>query len=345
MNKPSVLIVGAGAMGMVNGYHLSLAGAQVSFLVRPARVDDFKPPQRLYCYDDATLKEFADYRVIGDIAEAGGQAFDYVLVTLDGATARSAEGAKLLCGIGAAIRPTQATLIMGGVGIGLREYYLQTTALPENRVLSGFLGLLSHQTTAVLPLHPPTDAALMAQASIAYHHFPNKISFYIESRYPDVARRFAELYNRCGISRCALMNPTLCHIITNSTFPMLAASEIAGWPKIADLVANKELWQLACRAQNEIIALPQHGWIGKAMRLIMTPGIGASMQRKLERDSLPLDYQSFNRFHHGGKVFAQDVQVMRNCLAEGQRQGRPMPALQQLLAQLAAHQAAKPATA
>ncbi|WP_199821983.1 2-dehydropantoate 2-reductase N-terminal domain-containing protein [Streptomyces sp. XY152] len=34
---PSVCIVGAGSMGVVTGYHLGLAGASVTFLVRPHR--------------------------------------------------------------------------------------------------------------------------------------------------------------------------------------------------------------------------------------------------------------------------------------------------------------------
>ena len=141
------------------------------------------------------------------------------------------------------------------------------------------------------------------------------------------------------------MNKTVVNIITNSAFPMLAASEIAGWPDISTLVANKELWSLACRAQSEITRLPQHGWMGKLMPLIMTAGISAKLQRKLEKDMLPLDYQAFNRFHHGGKVHAQDVQVMQNCVASGVSQGQPMTALKELLARLAAHQAAKVTTA
>ncbi|KQV14521.1 MULTISPECIES: hypothetical protein [unclassified Kitasatospora] len=55
---------------------------------------------------------------------------------------------------------------------------------------------------------------------------------------------------------------------------------------------------------------------------------------------LPLDYQAFNRFYHGGKVHAQDVEGLRSCLAEGRRQGRPMAALQALLARLDAREAA-----
>ena len=344
--KPSILIVGAGAMGMVTGYHFGLAGAQVTFLVRPTRVNDFRPPQILYCYDDGKLKEFSGYRVVGSMSEAGSEPFDFVIVTLDGATTRSSEGTELLRSIGNAIRPTRAMLLMGGVGIGLREHYLQATGLPEERVTGGFLGLLSHQVLANLPLRPPTDPALLAKASIAYRHFSNKVGFFIETRNPEAAREFAAIYNRCGVSRCGSMNKTVVNIITNSAFPMLAASEIAGWPAIDMLVANKELWQLACRAQGEITRLPQHGWIGKLMPLIMTAGVTAKLQRKLEKDMLPLDYQAFNRFHHGGKVHAQDVQVMQNCVAAGIRQGQPMAALKELLARLAAHQASKgPATA
>ena len=96
--------------------------------------------------------------------------------------------------------------------------------------MGGFLGLLSHQVSANLPLRAPTDPTLLAKASIAYRHFSNKVGFFIETRNPAAAREFAALYDRCGVSRCGSMNKTVVNIITNSAFPMLAASEIAGWP-------------------------------------------------------------------------------------------------------------------
>jgi len=89
---------------------------------------------------------------------------------------------------------------------------------------------------------------------------------------------------------------------------------------------------MACRAQGEILALPQHGWLGKLMALMMGPRVTANLLLRMERDMLPLDSQAFNRFHHGGKVRAQDVEALRDCLAEGQRHGQPMVALQALLA-------------
>jgi ketopantoate reductase len=64
---PQILIVGAGAMGLGTGYHLQLAGTAITFLVRPARMLEMSRRQVLYSYDDATLKTFADYRLISDV--------------------------------------------------------------------------------------------------------------------------------------------------------------------------------------------------------------------------------------------------------------------------------------
>src|SRR6266516_2138471 len=275
MSKPSILIIGAGAVGLAVGYHLSLADADITFLVRPGRSAAFASPQQLYCYDDASLKTFAGYSVVENVAELAQKRFQFVIVTLDGHTSRTAEGTALLRSLGDAIRASDATVIMGGFGVGLREHYLQVMRIAEDRLLKGFLVMLSHQANAV--------------------------------------------------------------------FPMYAASEITGWPDVAMVVANKELWRLACRAQGEIIALPQHGWLGKLMALIMGPRVTANIHLRLERDMLPLDYQAFNRFQHGGKVRAQDVELLRDCLAEGQRRGQPMAALQALLAKLSAHEAASQA--
>jgi ketopantoate reductase len=333
MQTSSVLIVGAGAMGLVAGYHLNLGGAEVTFLVRPGRKETFSPPQRLYCYDDNSLRVFDNYQVIESIAERS-EVYDFVIVTLDGATTRGEAGTQVLRYIGQYVKGSKTIVLMGGVGIGLREHYLTTTELPESQIMGGFLGLLSHQTSANLPVIPPIKAELIQQCSVAYGHTLNNDGFLVENRYPEIAKRFKNLYDRCKVSRCGKLSVAMTRIITNSAFPFLGAADLAGWPKVADLVANRELWQLACNAQSEICSLPQHGWQGKLAGILLTPWISAKLQLKMERACLPLDYQAFNRFHHGGKVRAQDIEVMVNCLNSGQNQGHPMPALKELLRRL-----------
>src|SRR5439155_19628068 len=184
---------------------------------------------------------------------------------------------------------------------------LETMRIAEDRLLIGFLGMLSHQASANLPVHAPTDPAHVAQASVCYKHPSSRIGFRLGTSNAAASRQFAALYNRCGVSCCGLMNPALLDTVSNSGFPMFAACEIAGWPDdFAAVVANKELWRLACRAQGEIMALPQHGWLGKLIAVLLGPRMTANVHLTMEREMRPLDYQAFNRFQHGGKVRAQE---------------------------------------
>ena len=89
MANEKVLIVGAGALGIVTGYHLQLAGAQVDFLVRQGRLPALAEPQVLYCYDDHQLKHFDGYNAYASVMDAkSGGPYDFVVVTMDGATCR-----------------------------------------------------------------------------------------------------------------------------------------------------------------------------------------------------------------------------------------------------------------
>jgi hypothetical protein len=46
---------------------------------------------------------------------------------------------------------------------------------------------------------------------------------------------------------------------------------------------------------------------------------------------LPLDWEAFNRFHHGGKVNGADQMLRRACLEKGRGEGKEMPALEKLM--------------
>ena len=195
---PQILIGGAGAMGLSAGYHLQLAGAAISFLVRPSRVLEMSRSRVLYSYDQATLKTFADYTLISDATEISRSSYDYVIVTLDGFTTRKPEGTALLKSVGDAIRDSSTEVIIGGIGVDLHDYYLRTMALPAHRILNGALGMLCHQVAnCELPLHSPTDPVLLSKADVAYRHI-HGASFLLDDRFPEAARRFAAITMRPG---------------------------------------------------------------------------------------------------------------------------------------------------
>lgn len=339
MEKSAVLIVGAGALGITTGYHLSLANADVTFLVRPGRLEALESPQALYCYDDGQLKQFAGYQAVGSVEEAGRKRYDFVLVTMDGAICRSEEATRLLEALGAAIRTTSAAVIV--CGIGVREYCRQIMGLPEDRVLEGTMRILSYQVDRVtLPLHPPTNPEKLVQASMAYCHVGGSDGFMVVDSPAVPARKFVELYNRSGVSRCQTVKQQLYTLFTRTAFPTFAVFDLAGWPDAETMAGNSELMSLCCRAIKEIMRLPEHGWPGKLGGLLMNRRILSRMNIKAERNCLPLDYQAFNRFHHGGKVREQDVGVMKQSLESGRAQGRSMPALEELIIRYQAHCAA-----
>lgn len=330
MANSSVLIVGAGALGIVTGYHLHLGGAEIGFLVRPGRLPALQDPQVLYCYDDHELKTFGDYQAFGSVSEAMTRSYDFVIVTLDGATCRGAEATELLKALGEAMQKDRSVAVISGVGV--RDYCRDTMGLPDDRVLEGTMALLSYQTDRVtLPLHAPTDPEKLAKASIGYRHGGDNPGFMVAAKPAKPAKAFAELYDRSGVSKCRIVPEKVYAMFTSSIFAIMAMFDLAGWPDAATMAKDEELMSLGSRAMKEIMRLPEHGLMGKIGSLFISPKGLAKNNLKMERDLLPTDYSAFNKFHHGGKVREQDMQSLRASLASGQAQGKSMPALTELL--------------
>lgn len=339
MAQPSVLIVGAGALGIVTGYHLHLAGAKVAFLVRQGRLPALDEPQLLYCYDDHELKSFSEYRSFASVNDAMTQEYDWVIVTMDGATCRGEEATELLKELGAAMQGGKGIAVISGVGV--RDYCRDIMGLPDDRVIEGTMGLLSYQTDRVtLPLNPPTDPDKLARASMAYHHMGSNPGFMVVGRPKDVAKEFKALYDKSGVSKASIVPEKLYATFTSSIFAIMAIFDLAGWPQAEELAEDEELMALGSQAMKEIMRLPEHGIMGKIGSLFISPKRLAKNNLKMEQDCLPVDYSAFNKFHHGGKVREQDMDVLRKSLASGEAQGRKMPALRELLGRYEQHVAA-----
>ncbi|WP_035359834.1 hypothetical protein [Edaphobacter aggregans] len=254
-----------------------------------------------------------------------------MIVTLDGFTTRSLEGTALLKSIGDAIRDSSTEIIIGGIGVGLHDYYVRTMALPARRILNGALGLLCHQVANFRALlHAPTDPVLLSRADVAYRHV-HKSSFLLDDRFPEAAQRFAAIYNASEVSSCQIMKRQEFAMMTLFMFPILAASELLKWPHAKDLGNNKELWALTILSVQEIQGFEEHGAAGTAARAATTGDGLLEMWTSLEQAAFPLDFAGFNKFHHGGKVRAQDIELLKDCVKVGEREGQPMSALKELL--------------
>ncbi|RKK67648.1 hypothetical protein BFJ69_g14319 [Fusarium oxysporum] len=310
-HKPTVLIVGAGSMGLVTGYHLSLAGAQVTYLVRPKRAEELKQPQFLYWLDKQELHEFKSYSHFADPSSILSSTYDYILITIDGKSVQSEEGEELVKIIG--------------------DWILEKSGLPDNQVTSAGLGIVAYPgKTANLPVHPPADPDLVKKADVAYVDSMGN-GFILEDYVPSISSSFSKLYNACGVSNCVIWSPTQCALNTFPLFAVFIGLELLGWPKIKDIDTESEVWKLTTAAAKEVQMLDVCGEAGTQTAQATSESTFVQMFAYLEEKLRPLDFQAFNQFHHGGKAVEQDRMHIERCISQGVAEGKPMSALKTLL--------------
>ena len=326
-----VLIVGAGSMGLILGYNLSLAKADVTFLVRPNHVERLSRTQVLYCYDDNSLKQFDDYRVITDHADIARSKFDYIVITIDGASMQNEAGIELTKRIGEGARGTDTKVILGSVFFDSRRWFQDISGLPEEQFANAFWSVHAYSPSAVtLPLHSPTSPDLVARADLAYADRMGNGMTVLDSA-PTIARDFADIYNASGVSRCGVMPAEDFAPQANAMFAIFAGCDLLDWPAFSAIDPSNEIWRLSVAAMKEIQTLSISGEAGRRAAEATTEDGLVAQLAGWEQQMLPLDLQQFNRFHHGGKVNAQDNAVLAACLAAGLGEGKEMTALRELL--------------
>ena len=195
--------------------------------------------------------------------------------------------------LGEAARGKDAKVILGTVGLGLRPWFIETSGLSGEQVTNGILGVQCYPPKAVtLPVHAPTDPKLVANADAAYVHCFD-YGFAVDDSSPVAAQGFAELYNACGVSRCAIKPALQYSAEIAPIFAVFAACELMDWPKFARIHEDAELWELGSRGcqgstrpghpwgSRSKDAKPDHGsgLRGGARQALMWPGVGCSANR------------------------------------------------------------------
>ncbi|EFC85762.1 2-dehydropantoate 2-reductase N-terminal domain-containing protein [Parafrankia sp. EUN1f] len=329
----SVCVVGAGSMGVLTGYDLSEAGVAVTFLVRPHRQEQLSRPQFLYSYDSHSLKTYSRYDVIIDPAALSGTSFDFVVVTLDGASLSADAGRTLTREIGRAFRGTSTGVILGSIGLDIRSWFLEQSGLAETQVTQGTTGSLIYEVPrAKIPWHPGVKADLLAKADYGYQPL-SPAAFVVDDSAPQVAADFAALFGVNGAGKCATLTQEEFGL-QFAAFPVIAAWELLDWPSLADLDHTNPTWQLGVEAMGEIQRLSIFGPSGPGASRQTTPENVLALFQQMETGVLPLDFAAFNAYHHGGKVNNQDHAFLRDALNRGELEGAQMPALRALVARL-----------
>jgi hypothetical protein len=274
---------------------------------------------------------FDNYRVIESTSEVSGEEFLFVLDTLDGHTARSENGTATLRAVGTLIRDTPAFVLYDAIGVDIEDHYAESMGISKDR-LNIACSMLAHQPTDQISVPPEADAGLVAQADILYIAYPGAAGLITFKTRPKLVKTLQETYakNTHGLRVNALPH------FASATMPLAMLHQsvwnIDGYAAFPQLYANTPLWTLLLQAQSEILNLPRFGWAG----YFMDWAIGWSWVTKKifeaqVEGAKPIGFEEFNAFHHGGKVVKQDLATLEDLVRDGERVGRKMVALREIV--------------
>jgi ketopantoate reductase len=312
-----VLVVGAGAVGQVYGYHLARAGAEVSFLVKPAHAAELDGGMTLYPLNRprrqrALPVQFRGYRLLTDVGAAAAEPWDQVYLTISSTALRAGDWfARLAAGLGG------ATLVLLQPGPDDRRFVEER--VPAEQIVQGVITVISYRA-------PLPGETRFPGPGMAYWFPPLAASPVDGARRDSVvsALRAGGLPARRhrGIARSSAFPTAL-------FMPLLAVLERAGWS--FGVVREPARLALASRAGAEALQVMAHHRgqrVPLLLRLINNP-LAVRLVLALAPRVMPLDLETYLHVHFT-KVGDQTRDFLRTYLTLGRGAGLPTEGLAQL---------------
>jgi ketopantoate reductase len=316
----NVLVVGAGAVGQVYGWHLRQAGARVAFWVKERHLSALAKGFVLYDLRQGRAPApllWEKPEAIHEIEVVGATKWDQIWVTIPSDAARRDDDLQRL--FAAAPDATVVSMLPGGADD--RELLLQWVT--EDRLVNGQINLISYQ--APLPgetrfLREGTafwlPPLLRSPFSGPAHLVELVVSTLVRGGQPAAAA--VEVWRGTAWA-------------TAASTPFLLALEASGW-SFAELRRNAGL-DLAARAAGQsaaVIAAQRGVRVPLAVGLVANAFV-ARFILIVGPWLLPLPLETYLRFHYT-KIRTQTRESTRKHLERGQALRLPMDALQTLLA-------------
>ena len=316
------LVVGAGAVGQVYGYHLQLGGAEVWFLVKPKYADECRTGFTVYPLNDrrrrAEPRRFAAAGVVTSDDEVAAQTWDQVYLTVSSTALRG----PWLPGLARA--SGQATVISLQPGIEDRQHVLQY--VPDDRLVSGLISLISY--AAPLP-----GETRFSEPGMAYW-FPPLSPSPFSGPAARVEAVVAALRAGGMPAKRHPNVPGLAGFPSAVMMPYLVALEAGGW-SFDRLGENAPTAARAAREAMDIVAArPEAGRRPPFIGLVSRPFVvraGLWLGRRI----IPLDLETYLR-EHFIKVGDQTRLMMSQYIDHARSRGLPSAALESLSNSVAA---------
>lgn len=314
-----VLIVGAGAVGQVYGYHLQAGGAELGFYVRPRYVDSLRDGVTVYPLNRRNRSQpvrFAGYSLYSTPEEVRAERWDQLWLAISSPALRGPWLGELVAAV------PEATVVCLTPGIDSRR--IMEEHLPSERLVMGLISLISYQA-------PLPGEERFAEPGMAWWFPPRGASPFAGP--PDAvqavvrtlrgggqpARAVAEVEQRAALASTMLM-------------PQLLALESVGWSWVR--LRQGDRLARGCAAVHEALAAvaAHKGLTLPASRHLIRPSVLRLVLAAAPR-LIPLDLETYLAYHFT-KVGSQTRAHVRRYQELARAQGMPTPALDELFAEI-----------
>ncbi len=313
----NVLIVGAGAVGQVYGYHLAKGGADVSFYIKEQHAAELDRGFDLYRLSlfGKILKgrtrhhHFKQFSYISDTTSLRQQSYDYILNTVSSTALRSGWWEEFSDVTG------DADIVSLQPALDDAEFILK--ALPKERFIKGLIQFFSYQS----PLPGNTEPA-----GVHYLLPPVAGSFEGEG---GSASDLIQALKSGGFNAQPRENLNFySSSLSSITIPLTAALEVSDW-RISRLVEHENL-QLgldASREANQAIALTLGG---KPVSSRLLKQWLVRLLLRIAPFVSPFDVEAYMKFHFS-KVGDQTRLMLEQFIAHARDHELPHSANSKLL--------------
>ncbi|MEM9069739.1 MAG: 2-dehydropantoate 2-reductase [Myxococcota bacterium] len=304
------LLVGAGAVGQVYGYHLAQAGAHTSLLVRPKYADDCRKGLRLYEMKGKRGRIahlFQPDEVFTSVADAAARDFDQIWLCLSTAALERA------------LEDDLAELLQGSAKIIALQPGTHVPALLApfvgDRMIDGGINMVAYQA--------PLVAGEVPEPGVAYY-LPSASPFSGEG-----AEGVAQLLRAGGCPAKVEPNTRALMAYGTATLnPLITALQGAGW-SLAEM--RKGRWaKLGAAACAEARAITEAAIGTPPPTALSFLGSGAvRIAATFFPYVAPFELEIYLRYHFT-KVQQQTRLLLDRYLQDGERLGVETPSLREL---------------
>jgi 2-dehydropantoate 2-reductase len=308
------LLVGAGAVGQVYGYHLQRGGAEVSFFVKEKYAAECRAGFLLYPLRRRTEPaHFRGFGVLTHMAEVAAERFDEVWLCVSSTALRGPWLDELLGASG------DATVVALTPGLDDREYLRARCS--EERIVSGVITLVSYQT--------PLPGERRSDPGVAYWFPPLSASPFDGA--PARVREVVKTLRAGGCPAHARRNTAVAAAFASALMmPPIVALEAEGW-SLRALRRGGHLALAAAAAREALRIVGAHHGRPRPAYRIFARGPMLRLLCALAPRFVPFDLEAYLAYHFT-KVGDQTEAMMQSYLQRGRELGLPTQAIDRLAA-------------